>query len=56
MALKKCMAGSGVKSLTLDITKGKHEFGEFDVDALGKRNRARLIAEAEGDSEKFSGE
>jgi len=47
------VAGSGIKSLSLMIEKGKHEIGEIDVDSLGKRNLKDLYAEAESDAEKF---
>ena len=45
--------GSGVKSLTLTIKKGSHEFGEIDIATLSKKHQADLKAEAESDAEKF---
>ena len=50
------VAGSGVKSLTLDIKKGNHDFCEIDVDSLSKKHQKELYGEAEEDSGKFSEE
>ena len=50
------VAGSGVRGLALTITKGKHEFGEIDVDTLSKKHQKELYADAEEDSGKFSEE